>query len=51
MPVRVERRSGARPWKTVERSGHVTGSSTSKKAADASASAQNAAHRKKKGSK
>jgi hypothetical protein len=44
MPVRVERRSGKKPWKIVEkRSGKVVGSSTSEKKALASARARNAA--------
>lgn len=43
MPVHVEKRSGARPWKTVERSGHVVGSSATKANAEASARVRNAA--------
>ncbi len=43
MPVTVENRGGARPWKIVESSGKVVGSSTSKADAEASARARNAA--------
>lgn len=42
MPVRVERRSGSRPYKIVEVStGQVKGSSTNRKDAEASARARN----------
>jgi len=45
MPVHVEHRDGSakRPWKVVEDSGKVVGSSTSKASAQASANARNAA--------
>jgi hypothetical protein len=44
MPVKVEKRSGARPWKVVEvATGKVVGSSTSKANAQHSANARNAA--------
>jgi len=42
MPVHVEKRSGKKPWKIVERGGKVVGSSTSKAKAQASANARNA---------
>lgn len=42
MPVHVVKRSGKRPWKIVEKSGKVVGSSTSKAKAQASANARNA---------
>ena len=42
MPVHVEHRSGKRPWKIVEPSGKVVGSSASKSNAQASANARNA---------
>lgn len=45
MPVVVRKRSGARPWKIVEKaSGKVVGSSTSRAQAQRSANARNAAH-------
>lgn len=47
MPVHVEKRSGARPFKIVEHSGKVVGSSATKADAEASARARNAAWRKK----
>ena len=44
MPVKVEKRSGARPYKIIEvATGKVKGSSTSKADAEASARARNAA--------
>jgi len=46
MPVHVEKRSGARPWKIVEPSGKVVGSSKTKKDAEASARIRNAHHRR-----
>jgi len=52
MPVKVVKRSGAKPWKIVEvATGKVVGSSTSKEDAEASARARNAAHAKKVGRK
>jgi len=42
MPVHVEKRSGKRPFKIVEPSGKVVGSSTTKAAAESSARARNA---------
>lgn len=42
MPVHVVKRSGSRPFKIVERSGHVVGSSTTKAKAQSSANARNA---------
>lgn len=48
MPVKIEKRSGDRPWKIVEiATGRVVGSSETKGDAEASARARNAAHRKK----
>ena len=47
MPVTVRKGGGARPWKIVEKSGKVVGSSTSKANAEASARARNEAYRKK----
>lgn len=47
MPVHVEKKSGKKPWKIVERSGRVVGSSTTKQAAASSARARNAAWRRK----
>lgn len=48
MPVHVEKRKGKRPYKIVENStGHVKGSSTTKKDAEISASRRNQAWRKK----
>jgi hypothetical protein len=48
MPVRVEKRSGPRPYKIVETStGRVKGSSTTRKDATASARARNAANKRK----
>ena len=45
MPVKVEKRAGARPWKIVEKeTGKVVGSSETKAKAQASANARNAAH-------
>lgn len=44
MPVHVVKGSGSKPWKIVERSGKVVGSSTSKAKAQSSANARNAAH-------
>ena len=47
MPVRVEKRSGPRPWKIVEiTGGRVVGSSLTEAAAKASARARNAARAK-----
>lgn len=43
MPVKVEKRSGARPYKIVEKSGKVVGSSTNRSDANAAARARNAA--------
>ena len=44
MPVKVEKRSGAKPWKIVEvASGKVVGSSSTKAKAQGSANARNAA--------
>jgi len=42
MPVHVERKSGSRPWKIVEPSGKVVGSSETKADAQRSANARNA---------
>lgn len=42
MPVRVEKRDGAKPFKIVERSGRVVGSSSTRKDAEASARTRNA---------
>lgn len=47
MPVHVVRKDGSRPWKIVEKSGKVVGSSISKANAEASARARNEAYRKK----
>ena len=44
MPVHVEKRSGGRPYKIVEKSGKVVGSSTTKANAQRSCNARNAAH-------
>jgi len=41
-PVKVVRRSGSKPYKIVERSGKVVGSSTTKEKAQSSANARNA---------
>lgn len=49
MPVHVEKGRGSKPWKIVEKSGKVVGSSESKANAEASARARNAAWSKKKG--
>ena len=43
MPVKVEYRGGAKPWKIVEPSGKVVGSSVTKRDAEAAARARNAA--------
>jgi hypothetical protein len=44
MPVKVVKRSGARPWKVIEvATGKVVGSSVSKANAQSSANARNAA--------
>lgn len=43
MPVHVEKRSGKRPYKIVEPSGKVVGSSTTRKDAEISAQKRNAA--------
>ncbi len=43
-PVKVVKRSGKRPFKIVEKSGKVVGSSTTKANAQKSANARNAAH-------
>ena len=43
MPVHVEKRKGARPWKIVEPDGEVVGSSVTKGNAQKSANARNAA--------
>ena len=49
MPVRVEFRGGARPWKIVESStGEVKGSSLTREKAEAAARARNAATEGKK---
>lgn len=48
MPVKVRKGRGKRPWKIVERNGRQVGSSTTKKKAQRSARARNAAHRRKK---
>ena len=48
MPVHVERRSGKLPYKIVEPSGKVVGSSATKAKADSSARARNAAYSRKK---
>ena len=42
MPVRVEKGSGSRPYKIVEKSGKVVGSSTTKADAEKSARVRNA---------
>jgi len=42
MPRHVEKRKGEKPYKIVEPSGRVVGSSTSRKKAQASANAANA---------
>jgi len=45
MPVKVVKRSGAKPWKIIEvATGKVRGSSTTKEKAQSSANARNAAH-------
>lgn len=46
MPVHVEKRSGKRPYKLVEPSGKVVGSSVTRQDAEAAARARNAAIRK-----
>ena len=43
MPITVQFRGGKRPWKLVEPSGKVVGSSLTKKDAESSARARNAA--------
>lgn len=43
MPVKVVKRTGAKPWKIVEPSGKIVGSSTTKEKAQSSANARNAA--------
>lgn len=43
MPVHVEKRGGSRPFKIVEKSGKVVGSSETKTNAQKSANARNAA--------
>jgi hypothetical protein len=43
MPVHVEKRTGAKPYKVVEPSGKVVGSSETREKAQASARARNAA--------
>lgn len=49
MPVKVEKRTGAKPYKIVEKAtGKVVGSSTTKADAEASARARNAAYKKGK---
>ena len=47
MPVRVVKRSGKRPWKLIERSGKVVGSSLTKADAEKAARARNSAYPKK----
>ena len=49
VPVRVQKGTGSRPWKIVERGGKVVATSTSKAKADASARARNAAYSKTRG--
>lgn len=49
MPVRVRKGKGRRPWKIIGPSGHVEGSSTTKKAAEASARIRNKARKRKRG--
>jgi len=44
MPVRVVKRSGARPYKIIEKTGKVVGTSDTKEKADSSARARNASH-------
>jgi len=43
MPVHVKKGTGSRPWKVVEPSGKVVGSSETKMDAQSSANARNAA--------
>jgi hypothetical protein len=43
MPVHVEKRGGKKPFKIVEKSGKVVGSSSTKAKAQGSANARNAA--------
>ena len=45
MPVHVAKRSGSRPYKIVERSGKVVGSSASRANAKRSANARNASRK------
>ena len=47
MPTHVKKGTGARPWKIVEPSGKVVGSSETKRDAEASSRARNAARNKK----
>lgn len=42
MPVKVTKRKGSRPYKIVEKSGKIVGSSTSRAKAQSSANARNA---------
>ena len=45
MPVKVQKGTGARPWKILEKAtGKVVGSSETKEKAESSANARNAAH-------
>jgi len=48
MPVKVIKGTGSRPFKIVERSGRVVGSSKTREDAEASARARNAATEGKK---
>lgn len=49
MPVKVVKRVGKRPYKIVEKSGKVVGSSTTRRNAEISASKRNAAFKRKRG--
>lgn len=49
MPVHVEERGGSRPYKIVEKSGKVVGSSKTRKDAEISAWKRNKAYKRKGG--
>jgi len=46
MPVHVVKRTGSRPFKIVEKSGKVVGTSTTRAKAEASARARNSSRKK-----
>jgi len=46
MPVKVSKRSGSKPFKIVEKTGRIVGSSTTRANAQKSANARNASRRK-----